>query len=219
MGWPRVPVPADSNVLTVSAEAGRLLAKLLDTEADVASQVGGVAHPGLKTVAQPAREDSGMIADDDLSVRAGWGNIQITANGNQIVMPGRGKLLHREYTVEERVAFEEEAAAAEIDSEELFALIGTRTYDIFISDQVFFRNVPEGVWNYSLSGYQVLKKWLSYREFGVLGRPLSVPEMMFLPQAARRIAAIILLTPRLDASYLAAKANPTPWSDGRPALS
>jgi len=33
------------------------------------------------------------------------------------------------------------------------------------------------------------------------------------------VAAIILLTPRLDASYLAAKANPTPWADGRPALS
>lgn len=216
MGWPRVPVPADANVLAGSVETGGLLARLLDTEADVASQIGGPAHPGLKTIAQPARTDGAMIADDDLSVRAGWGNIQITKTGNQIVMPGRGKLTHRDYSVEERVAFEEEAAASGIDSEEFFALLGLKTYDIYLSEHVFLRNVPEAVWDYSLSGYQVLKKWLSYREAGVLGRALSVSEMMFVPEAARRIAAILLLTPRLDASYLAAKANPLAWSDGRP---
>ncbi|VXD01809.1 conserved hypothetical protein [Sphingomonas sp. T1] len=216
MGWPRVPVPADPPVLAVSAGAGEILAKLLDTESNVAPLIGGAAHPGLRVVGQPARTDGAMIADDDLSVRAGWGNIQITANGNQIVMPGRGKVVRRDYFVEERVAFEEEAAAQQIDSEELFALLGLATYDIYLSDRVFLKNVPELVWNYSLSGYQVLKKWLSYREQGVLGRPLSIQEMMFLPDAARRISAILLLTPRLDASYLAAKANPLPWSDGRP---
>ena len=41
----------------------------------------------------------------------------------------------------------------------------------------------------------------------------------FLPEAGRRIAAILLLTPRLDASYLAAKANPLAWSEGRPVAS
>ena len=216
MGWPRVPVPADPPVLAVSAQTGEILAKLLDTESNVAPLIGGAVHPGLKVVAQPARIDGAMIADDDLSVRAGWGNIQITANGNQIVMPGRGKVVRRDYSVEERVAFEEEAAAQEIDSEELFALLGQATYDIYLSDHVLLRNIPESVWTYSLSGYQVLKKWLSYREQGVLGRRLSIQEMMFLPNAARRISAILLLTPRLDASYLAAKANPLPWSDGRP---
>lgn len=28
--------------------------------------------------------------------------------------------------------------------------------------------VPEAVWNYTLGGYQVLKKWLSYREAALL---------------------------------------------------
>jgi hypothetical protein len=28
--------------------------------------------------------------------------------------------------------------------------------------------VPEPVWNYTLGGYQVLKKWLSYRESALL---------------------------------------------------
>ena len=27
-----------------------------------------------------------------------------------------------------------------------------------------WKDVPEAVWNYTLGGYQVLKKWLSYRE-------------------------------------------------------
>ena len=32
------------------------------------------------------------------------------------------------------------------------------------------------VWSYKLGGYQVLKKRLSYRERGVLGRPLTPEE-------------------------------------------
>ena len=38
-------------------------------------------------------------------------------------------------------------------------------------------NVPSNVWGYKLGGYQVLKKWLSYRESKVLenrGRPRPV---------------------------------------------
>jgi hypothetical protein len=31
-------------------------------------------------------------------------------------------------------------------------------------------NVPPRVWDYTLGGYQVIKKWLNYREQSVLGR-------------------------------------------------
>jgi hypothetical protein len=31
--------------------------------------------------------------------------------------------------------------------------------------------VPSRVWAYTLGGYQVIKKWLSYREHDVLGAP------------------------------------------------
>ena len=52
-------------------------------------------------------------------------------------------------------------------------------------------------------GYQVLKKWLSCREFTLLGRPLHSEESDYFAQVVRRITAILLLSPALDASYQA----------------
>ena len=53
--------------------------------------------------------------------------------------------------------------------------------------------MPAAVWDYKLGGYQVLKKWLSYRERPVLGRPLMPAEVQHFAETARRIAAILLL--------------------------
>jgi hypothetical protein len=47
----------------------------------------------------------------------------------------------------------------------------------------------------------VIKKWLSYREKALLGRSLMVDEVRDVTAMARRIAAILLLAPALDASY------------------
>jgi hypothetical protein len=57
----------------------------------------------------------------------------------------------------------------------------------------------------------VIKKWLSYREHGVLGRALRPDEVGYVQEIARRIAAILLLGPALDACYAACKANPYLW--------
>ena len=73
------------------------------------------------------------------------------------------------------------------------------------------RNVPRKVWEYTLGGYQVLKKWLSYREQALLGRSLSVDEVAYFSQTVRRIAALLLLGPQLDANYQRVKAATYPW--------
>jgi hypothetical protein len=44
-------------------------------------------------------------------------------------------------------------------------------------------------------GYQVLKKWLRYREFPLLGRPLHSEEAAYFAQVVRRIDAVLLLGP------------------------
>ena len=54
--------------------------------------------------------------------------------------------------------------------------------------------MPANVWNYRLGGYQVLKKWLSYRERKVLGRALRAEEVQYFSETARRIAATLLAT-------------------------
>jgi hypothetical protein len=63
--------------------------------------------------------------------------------------------------------------------------------------------VATRVWRYTLGGYQVLKKWLSYREFTLLGRALRPEESAWFAQIVRRITAILLMGPALDASYRA----------------
>ena len=67
--------------------------------------------------------------------------------------------------------------------------------------------MPARVWNYHVGGYQVLKKWLSYREREVLGRDLSAAEVNEVRDMARRIAALLLLEPALDANYDSIKQN------------
>jgi hypothetical protein len=75
----------------------------------------------------------------------------------------------------------------------------------------YWRNVPAGVWSYTTGGYQVMKKWLSYRERSLHGRDLSKDEAREVMNMARRIAAILLLEPALDANYRAVTAATYAW--------
>lgn len=61
------------------------------------------------------------------------------------------------------------------------------------------------VWDYTIGRYQVIKKWLSYRELELLGCPLTPDEAREVMNMARRIAAIVLLEPALNANYQAVK--------------
>jgi hypothetical protein len=79
--------------------------------------------------------------------------------------------------------------------------------DIWLYDTTCWRNVPEGVWDYTLGGYQVLKKWLSYREASLLGRALTSDEAREFTHIARRIAALRLLEPQLDQNYASVKSS------------
>jgi hypothetical protein len=113
-------------------------------------------------------------------------------------MPGKGR-------VENRAVSETEAAGG----------FGTTTHDVYLNAQACWRHVPTDVWNYTLGGYQVLKKWLSYREQTLLGRPLTLDEVKTFTAIARRIAALLSLRDRLDANYQAVSAHTVAFK-GRP---
>ena len=91
-----------------------------------------------------------------------------------------GRAVERAYT-----AAEQEALG------EAVAVLGDSAVDVCLNDNARWSNVPAAVWNYKLGGYQVLKKWLSYRERKVLGRSLLPEEVQHFTDTARRIAAII----------------------------
>ncbi len=71
--------------------------------------------------------------------------------------------------------------------------------------------MPKKVWSYRIGGYQVLKKWLSYRDRRLLGRPLEKEESKEFTGMVRRIAALLLLQPALDANYHAVMKSVYEW--------
>ena len=184
MEWPRIPLPgwpdakADgaAQALAESAARGRDLAALLDPETPVPGVTRASLRPEIAAVAVPATIDGGNMAVEDFVVSAGWGHY----GKDNAVMPGQGRAVERPCKLEERIALGSALPA-----------LGEGTLDIYINQNAFWRNVPAAVWNYKLGGYQVLKKWLSYRERGVLGRALQPEEVQDFTDTARRIAAIL----------------------------
>ena len=75
--------------------------------------------------------------------------------------------------------------------------------DVSLNASTYWKSIPTAVWEYTLGGYQVLKKWLSYRETAVLGRPLKPEEAREFMHIARRIAALLALNDALDVNYRA----------------
>lgn len=73
--------------------------------------------------------------------------------------------------------------------------------DIYLNEHCCWRNVPTSVWEYTIGGYPVIKKWLSYREKALLGRGLTIDEVRYVTETARRIASLLALQPALDANY------------------
>jgi hypothetical protein len=118
-------------------------------------------------------------------------------------MPGRGKSPARPWTDLELEKLSTLAATQSLDLTDALALLGDTCVDVYLNGDAHWSAVPLKVWEYTLGGYQVLKKWLSYREYPLLGRPLHDDEAKYFAQVVRRLTAILLMGPALDASYAA----------------
>ena len=114
----------------------------------------------------------------DFALTAGWGHY----GTGGAVMPGQGRIVERACTPDERAAMGD-----------ALPVLGETTFNVYLNARAYWRNVPAAVWRYKLGGYQVLKKWLSYRERGILERPLTPEEVQHFTDTARRTAAISLL--------------------------
>ncbi len=215
LDWPRIPLPDDASVLRASAALGATLATLLDPETAAPGVSTGTLRPGLKTLGLPTRRGGKGLDADDLKLAARWGYVQ-NNNGSRIVMPGPGGTTERDYSDAERAALAAEGKVLGLSLDEVLALLGNKTFDIHLNGDAWWSNVPARVWEYTLGGYQVIKKWLSYREHDVLGRALKPDEVAYVSKMVRRIAAILLIGLDLDANYAASKAAAVEWKDGAP---
>jgi hypothetical protein len=202
--WPRIPLPDSKPTLLASAALGREVAALLDTEKPVPGVTAGTVRPELRLIAIISHTEGKSLNPDagDLDVTAGWGH----AGKGGVTMPGKGKVVERDYTAEERAAITAGARhAVPLQS------LGETTCDIYLNNRAYWKNVPARVWEYTIGGYQVMKKWLSYRERNLLGRSLTVDEAREVRDMARRIAAILLLESELDANYQVVKQSAYAW--------
>lgn len=207
--WPRIPLPAEREALEASAALGEQLAALLDTEAEVPGVTAGKITPVLKAIGLVTKIGGGAIdpSSDDLRVGAGWGHF----GKEGVVMPAKGKVQERSFEQDELKAIDAEAGARGMSAEEIRRLLGDATLDVYLNGVAYWDNIPLNVWEYYIGGYQVIKKWLSYREDEVLGRALTPQEAREVMNTARRIAAIILLQPKLDENYRKVKAKTFEW--------
>jgi SAM-dependent methyltransferase len=147
---------------------------------DVDTPVLGVT---LGTIELAYRDLGGIHRADGRSIDLETGDLDVNAGwghtgGVGVVMPGRGRITDHGDVL-----------------------------DIWLNDRVFWRNVPRPVWEYTIGGYQIIKKWLSYRETALLGRALTPEEARYVTEMVRRIAALVAMQPELDANYEAVRSD------------
>ncbi len=206
--WPRIPLPRSKESLSASAKVGAWVSELLNAEQSLKGITAIPLRPELKVIGNLAVVD-GKVLDppNDLKIDAGWGH---KGKGGAI-MPGAGQLVVRDYANEERDAIRQGAEVLGMTLQQALALLGEETYDVYLNDHVFWKNIPVRVWDYTIGGYQVIKKWLSYREAKLLGRAITPEEAHFVRDMVRRLTALRLLEPQLDSNYAAAKSATYQW--------
>ena len=188
MAWPRIPLPAwpdgeaegGAQALARSASHGRELTALLDPETPVPSVTRTPLRAEIAAIAVPSTVGGRNMAGDDFAVTASWGYY----GPGDAVMPGQGRIVERAHTPAERMAMSDALPA-----------LGDTTLDIYLNGEAFWRNIPAAVWGYRLGGYQVLKKWLSYRERKILRRRLQAEEVQHFTDTARRIGTLLMTSP------------------------
>jgi len=203
-GWPRVPLPKTPALLAESIALGRRVASCsLLTERP---QTTPFQAMGLGALASEVGQS--LNPDDDLGVTARWG----VAGQGGVTMPSTGKVVGRHYTDDERAGISECAVLLGLSRDQVVAVLGDTCFDVYLNDIAYWRCVPANVWQYTVGGYQVIKKWLSYRERVLLGRDLTVDEARYVTEMVRRIAALVLMGPDLDSNYKRVKADPWDWN-------
>lgn len=88
--WPRVPIPAERQLLADSARLGRAVADLLLPDRPVRGVTCGIIRPELRALGLPCKVGGGNIdPDTDLKVEATWGFF----GAKNAVMCGKGKVV------------------------------------------------------------------------------------------------------------------------------
>jgi hypothetical protein len=81
--------------------------------------------------------------------------------------------------------------------------LGNGAQDVWMNSEVCWGAVPQAVWDFTIGGHQVIKKWLSYRQKTIPGRDLTLAEARYVAAVVRRLAAVVLMQTEFDNIYAA----------------
>ena len=190
-------MPSSSDALNKSAALGQRLATLLDTREPAAGVTDGAIEPLLRII--------GGVSAPNLSLE-GWGSK--TADGK--VQPGKDQTRPRSYTTEEQAALSLGWKNTDLSPERIVQLLGP-PLDIPLNSDAVWSCVPKAVWEFTIGGYQPIKKYLSYRDRSVLKRPLTPAEAREVTGMVRRLTVMVLMHDQLNANYVACAGTASPW--------
>ena len=152
----------------------------------------GARIKNLLSMTNPA--DDPFIINELATPSGEMGNLQAAdywgyRDGKGKVYPGIGKTENSQWKSAEA---------------QKFAALGI-PLRVYLNDGAYWDNVPSRAWEYRIGGFQVAKKWLSYRAGKVLGRALTDDEVLTFADIIRRLSALLLLADELDGNYDAAQ--------------
>ncbi len=183
--WPRVPLPDNAALLRASAALGARIAALLDPETAVDGVTAGAIDPVIAGIAVPVRQGGGAMSEAD-AVTAGWGT-RVRVGGDART---QADCLSRSRC---RRGSDPGASCVARGEDE--------------------RHLPEcrGILaQHPGPGVGLHEPWLSgaeevasSRERLLLGRALTAGAVRYVRDVARRLAALCLMGPALDANYRA----------------
>ena len=203
--WPRVPLPSSANALKDSAALGNYISVLLDMARPVVGIETGTFRHELEPFGLLTTENGAVIEDGDttLELTENWGFF----GERDIVQPGTPR-------VKERLPNQAEKDALT----KLGLPLNTTMLDLPLHrdlnghTQSYWSGVPLPVWNTFIGGYQVLKKWLSYRDQRVVGRAMHLEEAQEVENIVRRLTVLWSLADALNVNYSTCAANVWEWN-------
>ncbi len=199
--WPRIPIPfwkrphkqgTTRSSMEFFVSQGRRIAELLSMK-----RLESGEWPVLGGVAMLADDAGWPITHGEWPLSKTW-SVKSKINA---VRPGKGETRTRHYTPKE----EDELATAlrnyRIDWRTVREAFGSKTVDVLLCDDIWWKNIPEAVWEFEIGGYKVLRKWLSYRGANVFGREMSVEDSVVFSDIAKRLTILVLMGLALDYAW------------------
>lgn len=197
-GWPRIPLPGFTGKMQVdearriieeSAEMGRNIRDILTgTPPPVCPPCIAVLTNGERPLDIANDRRFALEVDGDWDIPGKW----------NAVRPRPGRYHNRPYKLGEIKALSTLAKKVGMGSETWDNALGNEMVDIALNQYTYCQGIPARVWEYPIGGRQVLAKWLSYREYKIIHRPLRHDEVMHFIDTARRLTILCMLEATLE---------------------